>query len=48
VDLAEEHLLGRPVQGTPLLDVPLQGAHVITDPKVQRRADPEVQRSGLG
>jgi hypothetical protein len=26
VDLAEEHLLGRTVQGTPLLDVPLQGA----------------------
>ncbi len=28
VDLAEEHLLGRPVQGTPLLDVPLQGAQL--------------------
>jgi hypothetical protein len=26
VDLAEEHLLGRAVQGPPLLDVPLQGA----------------------
>jgi hypothetical protein len=28
VDLAEEHLLGRPVQGAPLLDVPLQGAQL--------------------
>jgi hypothetical protein len=28
VDLAEEHLLGRAVQGTPLLDVPLQGAQL--------------------
>jgi hypothetical protein len=28
VDLAEKHLLGRPVQGTPLLDVPLQGAQL--------------------
>ncbi len=26
VDLAEEHFLGRPVQGAPLLDVALQGA----------------------
>jgi hypothetical protein len=28
VDLAEEHLLGRPVQGAPLLDVALQGAQL--------------------
>ena len=28
VDLAEEHLLGRPVQGAPLLEVPLQGAQL--------------------
>ena len=28
VDLAEEHLLGRTVQGAPLLDVPLQGAQL--------------------
>jgi hypothetical protein len=28
VDLTEEHLLGRPVQGAPLLDVPLQGAQL--------------------
>jgi hypothetical protein len=28
VDLAEEHLLGRPVQGAPLFDVPLQGAQL--------------------
>lgn len=28
VNLAEEHLLGRPVQGAPLLDVPLQGAQL--------------------
>jgi hypothetical protein len=28
VGLAEEHLLGRPVQGTPLLDVSLQGAQL--------------------
>jgi hypothetical protein len=28
VDLAEEHILGRPVQGAPLLDVPLQGAQL--------------------
>ncbi len=28
VDLSEEDLLGRPVQGAPLLDVPLQGAEL--------------------
>jgi hypothetical protein len=28
MDLAEEHLLGRSVQGPPLLDVPLQGAQL--------------------
>jgi hypothetical protein len=28
MDLAEKHLLGWPVQGTPLLDVPLQGAQL--------------------
>jgi hypothetical protein len=48
VDLAEEDLLARPVQGAPLLDVPLQGTQLAIGKTARIRAlQPGKQRLGL-
>ena len=47
VDLREEHLLGRPLEGTPLLDPPLEAAELDVG-EASRIAALQVEEEGLG
>jgi hypothetical protein len=47
VDLGEEHLLGRPLQGAPLLDAPLQGPQLAVG-EASGEAALQIGEQGLG